>query len=360
MRIRMCLLTACLWLPMAEAAEVCRPAASDPASTVAYERSHRYRASDSDSKITSRRAAMAEVSALLLAEIGVHVLQVFESRQYANGVHYARDDIQQMAAGKASIQVLEEHWDGQFFDLRACLKVDPQEVQKSLQEQVEARQVSEAQQQQLQTQQQQIARLQADMMRLQQLVASPAPVVATPAHITPAKPAVAAPRPALVMPAIAATASAAPSASGAAVDEATMIGGVLPVLREGAEAPAPAAARLVMPALVTAAGPAAASVSLATPAGGYPLLIHNRSRQPFHLILRSPGNSRPHISRVLQPGQQLPVLDDRKRTLAVTGEWTVEIGLTRKPVPLAAVAEWSDQRTRWELDTDMLEVVLQP
>ncbi|MCY0964069.1 hypothetical protein [Parathalassolituus penaei] len=355
------------------AAAACRAEAGDPVGLVAYERSHRYRASDADSKISSRKAAMAEVSALLLAEIGVHVVQVFQSRQYANGAHFASEDIEQVAAGVASIRVMEEHWDGQFMDLRACLKVDPQEVQENLQALVDQRQSQQQQQEQLQRQQEQISRLQADLSRIQQQMQQTRQRVDEQSRQQALLSAVAAPTTS-VLPATgtgkvaAATMPAftsVPKKPQANHAELAVMEAVLPMIVAAPDHSTPRSAVPVMPAITvgtrTLNHPAAnnlAGMEL-EPVGSYPLFVRNRSRDPITLAFLPPESSQPVLTRSLAPGFAGLLIRSNNAELRIGGQWQLQRSGDSRRFVVKDMAEWSERMQRWELDADLLEVAAQ-
>jgi F0F1-type ATP synthase epsilon subunit len=88
-----------------------------------------YHASEADSKITARDNALNELRKQILREIGEYIESVRKS-QNGNYSEY----IEGITAGIASIKILDEKWDGETYLVKGIIEVDPQEVNKRLDE----------------------------------------------------------------------------------------------------------------------------------------------------------------------------------------------------------------------------------
>ena len=100
-----------------------------------FTRDYTYRASERDSKVTARAAAIREMQTLLLLEIG----QVLQSEQALRRLSVAVDgketfsesfsqEIMAITAGFVEMKIIEEDWDGKFYYIAARMVVDPKEV----------------------------------------------------------------------------------------------------------------------------------------------------------------------------------------------------------------------------------------
>ncbi|WP_165498852.1 hypothetical protein [Chlorobium sp. N1] len=100
-------------------------------------RDYRYRASDKDSKVSSRDAALEQVTALLLKETGAYVESTLntEKKESETGVSsLTKEDITAISAGVTKTQILEESWDGKEYYVKAEIMLDPDEIQSRLDE----------------------------------------------------------------------------------------------------------------------------------------------------------------------------------------------------------------------------------
>ncbi|ABB23326.1 hypothetical protein Plut_0438 [Pelodictyon luteolum DSM 273] len=98
-------------------------------------REYRYRASDKDSKVSSRNAALEQVNALLLKETGAYVQSTLntEKKETDQGVDsLTTEDITAISAGVTKTQILEESWDGTEYYVKAEIQLDPDDIQLKL------------------------------------------------------------------------------------------------------------------------------------------------------------------------------------------------------------------------------------
>lgn len=105
-----------------------------------FVREHTYRASDADSKISSRATALEQVKRLLLEEVATYV----QSTSLRNTREVLGDgkngsveslqgiDVKTITAGIAETKVLEERWNGTEYWLRAEIRIDPEETRRRL------------------------------------------------------------------------------------------------------------------------------------------------------------------------------------------------------------------------------------
>ncbi|GHT21141.1 hypothetical protein AGMMS4957_09480 [Bacteroidia bacterium] len=96
-----------------------------------FTREHTYRASDSDSKNTSRQIASDQIRAQLLREIGVYLVAKQKFTTSASEKEFS-ETIESIAAGIVEMKILAEKWDGEVFWLKAEMTVDPDDVERKL------------------------------------------------------------------------------------------------------------------------------------------------------------------------------------------------------------------------------------
>ena len=94
----------------------------------AFVKEYTYRASEFDSKISSRAIAFEQVKRLLLEELGTYL----EGRTEVTNFQMTKDQITTLTAGIVKIGILEEKWDGETYYLKAEISADPEDVAKSI------------------------------------------------------------------------------------------------------------------------------------------------------------------------------------------------------------------------------------
>lgn len=99
-----------------------------------YIRDYTYKASEADSKITSRTIALDQVKIILLQEIGTHIRQKVNITKNGSGSTFASEDIEAITAGLTKIDILEEKWDGETYYLKAKIHADSNRVLNALEE----------------------------------------------------------------------------------------------------------------------------------------------------------------------------------------------------------------------------------
>jgi len=105
-------------------------------------RDYTYRASDEDSKISSRNKASAALKSILLSEIGVHITSSLEIKTQAsldNRVSTQIDEIiTSYTAGAVSMVIIEEKWNGETFYIKGRIRIDPKSVAEGISEGLKA------------------------------------------------------------------------------------------------------------------------------------------------------------------------------------------------------------------------------
>ena len=99
-----------------------------------YIRDYTYKASDIDSKVTSRANALDQVKVILLQEIGTHIRQEINISQDSSGNSYASEDVEAITAGLTKVDILEEKWNGETYYLKASIDADTERVLNALEE----------------------------------------------------------------------------------------------------------------------------------------------------------------------------------------------------------------------------------
>ena len=98
------------------------------AAPVTVIREYTYQAGDADSKLTSRTIALEQVKRLLLEQLGTYLVSNTEVKNAA----LTKDEIVTYTAGAVVTVILEEHWNGVEYFLKAKITADADEVAKSV------------------------------------------------------------------------------------------------------------------------------------------------------------------------------------------------------------------------------------
>lgn len=98
------------------------------AETKTFIKEYTYRASDEDSKNSSRTIALREVKRLLLEKLGTYLESVSEVR----GFNLTKDQITTLTAGIVKTELVDEKWDGHIYWLKAKIAANSDEVIKSI------------------------------------------------------------------------------------------------------------------------------------------------------------------------------------------------------------------------------------
>ena len=98
------------------------------AAAITVVREYTYRAGDADSKLTCRAIALEQVKRLLLEELGTFLVSSTEIRDST----LSKDEIVTYSAGAVVTMVIEEHWNGEEYFLKAKITADAGEVAKAI------------------------------------------------------------------------------------------------------------------------------------------------------------------------------------------------------------------------------------
>ena len=121
---------------------------SNAAQKKTFIREYFYKASETDSKVTSRQKALTEVKALLIEELGTYV-ESYVNHVVAdkNGVitkDFFTNEIKTLSTGTTETKILEERWDGYEYYIKAEILADPEEVVRRINQTLSLRKSSNA------------------------------------------------------------------------------------------------------------------------------------------------------------------------------------------------------------------------
>jgi len=121
---------------------------SNAAQKKTFIREYFYKASETDSKVTSRQKALTEVKALLIEELGTYV-ESYVNHVIAdqNGVitkDFFTNEIKTLSTGTTETKILEERWDGYEYYIKAEILADPEEVVRRINQTLSLRKSSNA------------------------------------------------------------------------------------------------------------------------------------------------------------------------------------------------------------------------
>lgn len=91
-------------------------------------RDYSYKASENDSKVSARKAALQQLQLLAIEEVGVEVKSTFNQSTQLQGEDYQREvqaSLQTFAQAVTRTKILEETWDGEIFYIKAEIILDP-------------------------------------------------------------------------------------------------------------------------------------------------------------------------------------------------------------------------------------------
>ncbi len=96
-------------------------------SITVFEREYTYNASENDSKVSARKAAMQQLQSLLIQEVGVQVQSSFSQSESLDGDDFSRQvqvNYKTFSQALTKTRILKQHWDGENFYLKAEVTVD--------------------------------------------------------------------------------------------------------------------------------------------------------------------------------------------------------------------------------------------
>ena len=102
------------------------------AGDLVFIREYTYKAGDADSKTTSRKIAKQELKREILNEVGTNIYSKITIVSDGSGEVISKQEVRALTAGFVKLKVIEESWDGFEFYLKAELLVDPDDVQRQI------------------------------------------------------------------------------------------------------------------------------------------------------------------------------------------------------------------------------------
>lgn len=92
-----------------------------------FVREYTYNASENDSKVSARNAALQQLQSLLIQEIGVQIYASFDQTETLDNAEFSRrvtNNYQTFAKALSKTTILQQKWDGEHFYLKAKITVD--------------------------------------------------------------------------------------------------------------------------------------------------------------------------------------------------------------------------------------------
>lgn len=118
------------------------------AQTKTFIREYVYKASETDSKVSSRQKALTEVKALLIEELGTYVESYVNYEVTEESGEITKDfftnEIRTLSTGTTETKIVEEQWDGYEYYIKAEIKADPEEVVRRINQTLSLRKSSAA------------------------------------------------------------------------------------------------------------------------------------------------------------------------------------------------------------------------
>lgn len=110
-------------------------------------REYYYKASETDSKVSSRQKALTEVKALLLEELGTYVESYVNYTVAEDNNRITKDfftnEIKTLSVGITETKIVEENWDGYEYYVKAEIVADPEDVLRRINQTLSKRRSSE-------------------------------------------------------------------------------------------------------------------------------------------------------------------------------------------------------------------------
>ena len=104
-----------------------------------FVREYTYKASDYDSKVTSRANALEQVKRILLEEVSVYMQSEFEMKDWEEQIgdkivsgEFAEQRILSITAGITETKILEEKWTGVEYWIKAEITLDPDDIKSKI------------------------------------------------------------------------------------------------------------------------------------------------------------------------------------------------------------------------------------
>ncbi len=106
------------------------------ANTQEYIREYSYNASETDSKVSARKAAMQQMQSLLIEELGVQVQSSFSTNEKLQGDEFSRTvkaNYQTFAKALTKTKIIKQSWNGEIFYIKAAISVDTKNLINQMQ-----------------------------------------------------------------------------------------------------------------------------------------------------------------------------------------------------------------------------------
>jgi len=98
-----------------------------------FTRDYTYKASEMDSKVSSRTNATTEMRNILLREVGAYIRTEQKVITTGNTQEYI-EKIEAITAGIVEMKVLDEKWDGETYYIKAEMVINPKEIEQKIKE----------------------------------------------------------------------------------------------------------------------------------------------------------------------------------------------------------------------------------
>jgi len=98
-------------------------------------REYTYNASETDSKVSARKAALQQLQVLLIEEVGIQVQSTFSNTETLDKEAFSRTvqaNYQTFAQALTRTRIIEERWDGEHFYIKAEVEVDPDGISQQM------------------------------------------------------------------------------------------------------------------------------------------------------------------------------------------------------------------------------------
>jgi len=105
------------------------------AEPVTMVREYTYNASENDSKVTARKAALEQLQRLAIEEVGIQVQSSFRNSEKLDKDDFTRkvqSDFKTFSQALTKSRILEEKWNGESFYIKAEIEVDPDGVSAAI------------------------------------------------------------------------------------------------------------------------------------------------------------------------------------------------------------------------------------
>jgi len=100
-----------------------------------FVRDYTYNASENDSKVTARKAAMRELERLVIEEAGIEVMSQFSKDERLDDDRFKQNISSQLVTYSKALtktKILDESWDGEQFYLKVEIVVDPSRLSEAI------------------------------------------------------------------------------------------------------------------------------------------------------------------------------------------------------------------------------------